>query len=782
MNNWLEHYKVGGFSKTGYRKNSKDKFNDFNIIESPYISMDNVTSPIMAYPDNGSPTILYPNQNYYFPGATVVREFPLGKMQPGGKVDKRMLPKQQQEVRTTNYIPPMEQFRTSSNAVTTGAPWENKPMYINPYAGQQEVVRTAEPQRSALSKAGQVARHPMTAASYMMKGQSVPDYLEYGEKNAYDNAVGIINPLTYYDAGKRVVTAEHFRNPNTSVGEAIGLTALDAAMVYGIGKGVYNKYSPKQHVRIPVEEGSGNVGMVNREGQFTTLVNEPRGRVTNSPEMEARIKELHANWQKASQSTAETDRLNEMLERYGVKGDIPHQEALYPMQSFEYQSVNNSSRVIPGVAQPPHIQEQHYQQEQSGVPFHLNNSVPQQVSQKQSKKTIKQQPKIQHIGSGNFTVMEDANGQQNMYHFNTREEADAMVNKRQYKQGGKIEYTGTNRPADKVHYTPQQAPVYSVGEQYMMEHPQQYMRSAEGYGTPQQQRDHEYLRNKMYQQEAEERANREFANNPRWQGANNLAEEMLVASDILGYGAIGKMGAKKLIKSLAKKPKVFGESNVLPHDPFSSVEVFPTTPTKPSGNFPASYVRKNPTGKTGAPTITEFPELNKEQKILESFGINPRNISNEPITWYPTVGDKGIETNLPPEIQKKLGMGDDILKKLGNLKNPYKKTPDNRMIMVPGPFKKGEIFEQGYNLRSGETYHLWNREHAPWTDAGIDRSPEFLKYDFPESYTDFGPKTPMQRMINEERRRKDQIPDELLPKVRQQNKYGGKVNGWLFKY
>lgn len=370
------------------------------------------------------------------------------------KGDKLELNRSTQEVPTKQYIPPIPKFETSSSVIGTGAPWENKPMYINPYAGQQEIVRAAEPKRSAISKAGQVARHPMTAASYIAKGQPVPDYLEYGEKNAYDNAVDILNPLTYYDAGKRVVTAEHFRNPNTSVGEAIGLTALDAAMAYGVGKGVYNKYSPKSYQRVSASGIRDNeyIGSFNDKGNFVRYTQEPKN-VVNSPEFEKKVQEMGAEARANAQAyeKAHTE-WNSTAGRLPVEEQIIHgynkpYPVLHDMLGYRLEEIAKTNRYVPGIAQSPHVQEQQqYQKQQSGVPFHMNNSTPQQVPQKQSKKTTKQQPKIQHIGSGNFTVMEEADGQQNMYHFNTREEADAMVNKRQYKQGGKIDYTGTNRP------------------------------------------------------------------------------------------------------------------------------------------------------------------------------------------------------------------------------------------------------------------------------------------------------------------------------------------------
>ena len=181
--------------------------------------------------------------------------------------------------------------------------------------------------------------------------------------------------------------------------------------------------------------------------------------------------------------------------------------------------------------------------------------------------------------------------------------------------------------------------------------------------------------------------------------------------------------------------------------------------------------------------LPELPQLTKEQQILQSHGldVNKTKIPDiDPYTGYemykpggekfdPTVNNPWSDANID-KAASRLGQRNQL-----------------GMFVTPNhfsDFNQGEIFEKGYNLRNGSTQHLLNREHAPWTDAGIDRSPEHLKYDYPNQYTDFGPHPPIRNTEDIVRRymNPNKFPDQLLPTVRQQNKYGGKTKGWLNKY
>jgi hypothetical protein len=138
------------------------------------------------------------------------------------------------------------------------------------------------PRRSVLNKAGAIARNPLTAAQYILQGKEIPDYLERGETNSYDRALDVFNPLTYYDAGKRVVTGEHFKNINNAEDfvDAAGLTALDASMAFGAGKGLLKKLPTE--IKNPL----GNRQIIN-EAEYTKL-----REMQNSPEGKAAIRKF----------------------------------------------------------------------------------------------------------------------------------------------------------------------------------------------------------------------------------------------------------------------------------------------------------------------------------------------------------------------------------------------------------------------------------------------------------------------------------------------------------
>jgi len=69
-------------------------------------------------------------------------------------------------------------------------------------------------------------------------------------------------------------------------------------------------------------------------------------------------------------------------------------------------------------------------------------------------------------------------------------------------------------------------------------------------------------------------------------------------------------------------PVTYGESNVPPHYPYSSIEKvkYPST-----WQGPARTTKTVPLTPENAPYLTEVTPLTKEQEILKSFGLNPNN-------------------------------------------------------------------------------------------------------------------------------------------------------------
>ena len=62
---------------------------------------------------------------------------------------------------------------------------------------------------------GEIARNPATALKRVLHGQNVPENFSKAEKNPYDYATSIVNPLTYVDAVKN--TAKNLAHPIKTV-------------------------------------------------------------------------------------------------------------------------------------------------------------------------------------------------------------------------------------------------------------------------------------------------------------------------------------------------------------------------------------------------------------------------------------------------------------------------------------------------------------------------------------------------------------------------------------
>lgn len=103
---------------------------------------------------------------------------------------------------------------------------------INRQRRNQGEIRQAGPERSAASKAWAIATHPMTALSYKVKGQDIPEQFERGERNPYDAALDIVNPLSYIDQARQV---------KEDVGQGNYLAAGIGALGLIPGEGAFEK-------------------------------------------------------------------------------------------------------------------------------------------------------------------------------------------------------------------------------------------------------------------------------------------------------------------------------------------------------------------------------------------------------------------------------------------------------------------------------------------------------------------------------------------------------------
>tara|TARA_R100000152_G_C6561995_1_gene32470 strand:+ start:48 stop:296 length:249 start_codon:yes stop_codon:yes gene_type:complete len=64
----------GNITRTGYKRNSPDVNNDFNIIPSGDITMEDVDFPVKGTDNLGNTIVMQPGKNYKFPGDFVIEK------------------------------------------------------------------------------------------------------------------------------------------------------------------------------------------------------------------------------------------------------------------------------------------------------------------------------------------------------------------------------------------------------------------------------------------------------------------------------------------------------------------------------------------------------------------------------------------------------------------------------------------------------------------------------------------------------------------------------------
>lgn len=72
-------------STKGYKRNSPDKDNSYNIIPSGDITMEDVDFPVLGIDNKGNKKVMKPGKNYKFPG-DVVLEVPIKKQSLYNKI------------------------------------------------------------------------------------------------------------------------------------------------------------------------------------------------------------------------------------------------------------------------------------------------------------------------------------------------------------------------------------------------------------------------------------------------------------------------------------------------------------------------------------------------------------------------------------------------------------------------------------------------------------------------------------------------------------------------
>ena len=203
-NEYITHVS-GMFSTEGYKRNSPDVNNPYNIIPSGDITMKGVDFPVMGTDNLGNTKAMIPGNDYKFPG-DVVFETPLAKY-GGGLLTKTM---------KCNSCGWKWKAADGGNDVSTchKCGGEALPTAQN---GREQATISAYEEPAWYEKAVDYLASPMTSLGYLARGQDLPDRIPINveDRNIYDMIIDMVNPaamIKYGAQAKRDYDNEEYLN------------------------------------------------------------------------------------------------------------------------------------------------------------------------------------------------------------------------------------------------------------------------------------------------------------------------------------------------------------------------------------------------------------------------------------------------------------------------------------------------------------------------------------------------------------------------------------------
>ena len=186
-NEYITHVS-GIFSTEGYKRNSPDVNNPYNIIPSGNITMKGVDFPVMGTDNLGNTKAMIPGNDYNFPG-DVVFETPLAKY-GGGLLTKTM---------KCNSCGWKWKAADGGNDVSTCHKCGGEAL-PTAQKGREQATISAYEEPAWYEKAADYLASPMTSLGYLARGEDLPDRLpiKAENRNPYDMVIDMINPAAWY--------------------------------------------------------------------------------------------------------------------------------------------------------------------------------------------------------------------------------------------------------------------------------------------------------------------------------------------------------------------------------------------------------------------------------------------------------------------------------------------------------------------------------------------------------------------------------------------------------
>lgn len=174
----------GKVSKTGYKRTSPDRNNDYNIIPSGRITMQDVDFPVYGVDNFGNEQMMYPGEEYRFPGNQVF-ELPMAQ---AGLNWRDVAPRPDiSERRDATQVTRQVVSNPSSRPDPRNFPTSTISQYEEP---------------SAATKVLNTLANPVESFGYLARGQRIPDRVG---TSSMDMALDMVNPFAWANYARKSV-------------------------------------------------------------------------------------------------------------------------------------------------------------------------------------------------------------------------------------------------------------------------------------------------------------------------------------------------------------------------------------------------------------------------------------------------------------------------------------------------------------------------------------------------------------------------------------------------
>lgn len=175
------------YSIEGYKKNSPDRNNPFNIINSKFITMRDVEFPVMGVSNTGHKILMQPGQDYVFDGDYVI-EFPV--MQQGGRTFSAYKDIKKDAKKQTDAKKQIESNTSYYKFLDKKLP---NVLFENEIIKREKIIEEGDKNYENLYQQGKITEQ---------------------EKNAYHHvATGLIRPRVFNDGTEGYVYNRSFQYP-----------------------------------------------------------------------------------------------------------------------------------------------------------------------------------------------------------------------------------------------------------------------------------------------------------------------------------------------------------------------------------------------------------------------------------------------------------------------------------------------------------------------------------------------------------------------------------------